>query len=268
MVTLAAVISGAVYRTQYKIRKLYGGKFFVKSLKKETADTFTLTLRQEKPLIFRAGQFCFLRLQKDSLHARHPFTIASAPGQKDLEFTIKNSGRFTASATRLRKGERVMVDGPFGQFYLRDGKQPLVFIAGGVGITPFMSILRERLLTSKQQGTNNSPKIHRAGRKITLLYGSRTYNDIIFREEIDRIRAPWFKKRYLLSQEKTKASAKLRKDCLSGYIDEKVIRRFVPEPAEALFYICGPEALKKSVQTVLRRLKVPRQAIFFEDFFW
>jgi ring-1,2-phenylacetyl-CoA epoxidase subunit PaaE len=131
-----------------------------------------------------------------------------------------------------------------------------------------MSILRERLLTSKQQGTNNSPKIHRAGRKITLLYGSRTYNDIIFREEIDRIRAPWFKKRYLLSQEKTKASAKLRKDCLSGYIDEKVIRRFVPEPAEALFYICGPEALKKSVQTVLRRLKVPRQAIFFEDFFW
>ncbi len=258
LVSLAAVICGAVYRAQYKIRQLFGGKFFVKSLRRETADTFTLTIGQEKPLKFRAGQFCFLRLPKDSLHARHPFTIASAPTEPDLRFTIKSAGRFTDSAGKLRKGEKVLIDGPFGRFYLRDGKKPLVFIAGGVGMTPFMSMLRERISAGNQQNG-----------KITLLYGSRTFDDIIFKQELDEIKAPWLTKIYLLDQTgKRPPTAKLPKDCLPGYIDEKIIRRFVPDPAAALFYICGPEALKNSVKKILRQLKVPRSAIFVEDFFW
>lgn len=267
IVALAAVIFGAIYRTQYKIRQLFGGKFFVKSLTRETADTFTLTISQEEPLQFRAGQFCFLRLPKDSLHARHPFTIASAPAEQDLRFTIKNAGRFTDSAGKLKKGEKVLIDGPFGRFYLRDGKKPLVFIAGGVGITPFISMLREQIAADNLH--NRQP----SARDITLLYGSRSYQDIIFREELDSIKAPWLKKIYLLSETKApkgkkQTTAKLPKDCLPGYIDEKIIRRFVPDPAAALFYICGPEALKNSVKKILRQLKVPRSAIFVEDFFW
>lgn len=247
---LVAVVGGAVYRTQYKIRKHFAGKFHVKEIKHETKDTFTLVLTPEKKFKFKAGQFCFLRINKNKIYARHPLTISSSPKNHDLHFTIKKAGRFTETASELKKGEEIIVDGPFGNFVERKDTKDLVFIAGGVGITPFMSLIRSQLDKKK-------------ARNITLIYGSRTDDDIIFKEELDNISEDWFKKIYVLSQEK---SSKIV--CEKGYITKSTIEKHLDNISNVLFYICGPEAMKECVKEALIDLGVKKRDIIIEDFFW
>lgn len=244
------VVVGIIYRTQYKIKKRYSGKFQVKEIKQETKDTFTLILTPEKKFKFKAGQFCFLRIGKGRLHSRHPFTISSSPEDTDLSFTIKKAGRFTQIASELLKGEEVIIDGPFGNFVERDEKKDLVFIAGGVGITPFMSLIKDHVNNNKTQN-------------IFLLYGSKTENDIIFKKELDNIKEDWFKKVYVLSQDETTSTM-----CERGRINKEVIEKYIKNINSALFYICGPEAMKDCAKEALVGMGVKKKNIIIEDFFW
>ncbi len=240
------VTVGIVYRTRYKIINKKNSRFFIKDIKIETSDTFTLTVKGNKE--FKAGQFCFLRLNKNNLHARHPFTISSAPGE-DLSFTIKIAGRFTQAAKELKENDEIFIDGPFGKFIPRSDKN-LVFIAGGVGITPFMSILRDHIKKGISQN-------------ITLIYGSRSQADIIFHNELESIQTPWFKKVYMLND-----ISNLTIQCEQGYIRDEIINKYVNNPKDSLYYICGPERMKDTAKQVLKNMGVKNSNIFVEDFFW
>lgn len=243
------IIIGIIYRTQYKLRARKNSKFTVKDIKMETHDTFTITVNGSKN--FTAGQFFFLRLNKNRLYARHPFTVSSKPGD-DLSFTIKLAGRFTQTAKELKPGDEILIDGPFGNFIPKPNKD-LVFIAGGVGITPFMSILRNRINKNIDQN-------------ITLIYGSRTENDIIFRKEIDAMDKPWFKKVYLLSL--VEESTPMSHDCEKGFICNDVLDRYVKDVKNSLYYICGPEIMKNNAKKLLKEEGVNGAHVFVEDFFW
>ena len=140
LIILLAVSAGIIYRTYCKLKEK--NIFKVKEIKWISADTFTLVLNPEKKFSFKAGQWCFLRINKDKLYARHPFSISSEPNKRDIDFTIKIAGRFTKAASQLKEGEEVIVDGPFGIFTVEDNQKDLVFIAGGIGITSFMIIIR------------------------------------------------------------------------------------------------------------------------------
>jgi len=249
-VLLLGVVVGITYRAQHKIRKRYAGKFHVKEIKKETKDTFTLVITPEKKFKFKAGQFCFLRINKNKLYARHPFTISSSPQNHDLHFTIKKAGKFTQTASELKKGEEVVIDGPFGNFTERSGGKDHIFIAGGVGITPFMSIIKNYIDKEK---TGN----------ILLIYGSQTKEDIIFRDELDNTNENWFKKVYTLSKEESSWTL-----CEHGHVDKAIIEKYVKNIGNSIFYICGPESMKDSLKKILADLNVKNQNIIIEDFFW
>lgn len=236
---------GAVYRFSYKIRQRKN-KFKVAWLKWETKDTFTVALESSNKMGFKPGQFCFLRLK--SLYTRHPFTISSAPSSRYLEFTIKLQGRFTKAVSALKKGDGVFVEGPFGAFIMDDSAKKHVFISGGVGITPFMSMIRAM----------------RGGKKkkdIVLVYGSKNYKDIIFRKELDSMKK--LKKLYVLSDEDKDYGV-----CRKGYVDEKIIKGHVDDISGCVFYICGPEPMKRCVKEALSNMGVERRDIKIEDFFW
>jgi len=250
-VSLFGVICGAIYRTQYKIKKHYAGKFYVKKIKRETSDTFSLVLTAPKDFSFKAGQFCFLRLSKNKLYARHPFTMSSSPKEADICFTVKNTGRFTKTALNLRVGAEVIIDGPFGIFTLKDDDKDCVFIAGGVGITPFFSIIKDNLSKTKK-------------RNMLLIYGSKTKEDIIFKEKLDNIKEKWFRKIYVLSHETPSASGEYER----GYVNKDLINKYVANIKNSSYYICGPEAMKTSVKKALFGLGVKKQDIIIEDFFW
>lgn len=249
MATTFLIIIAIVYRTAYKLRSIKTSTYKVKSVVMETSDTFTLTLDHGKEFV--AGQFFFLRINKNKLYARHPFTISSAPGN-DLAFSIKLAGRFTQTAKDLKPGDEVFVDGPFGNF-IPVPEKDLVFVAGGVGITPFMSILRDHVAKGITQN-------------ITLIYGSKTEADIIFKKEIDAITAPWFKKVYLLSQ--VAEGVSLPETCERGFICKDVLERHVSNIKGSLYYICGPEIMKNGTKKLLKEKGVPGGQVFVEDFFW
>ena len=96
-----------------------------------------------RPLRRHAGQFAFVKLDAPGLREPHPFTIASAPSNDHLEFWIRHLGDWSASLPESDLiGTKVMVEGPYGEFEpTGDAGQQSVWIAGGVGITPFLSIL-------------------------------------------------------------------------------------------------------------------------------
>ncbi len=252
LIILVGVLVGMVYRTTYKIRQKKTCKHVVDNVEFETHDTYSLTLKPKghEKLEHRAGQFCFIRLDKEKLYARHPFTIASAPQEDHLRFTIKFKGRFTKIASRLKKGEITNVEGPFGKFTVDDDEKDLVFIAGGVGITPFRSIIKEHLLKGKNQ-------------KVTLIYGAMHKDDIIFKKFFDSIKQKWFKKVYVLSEEK-----KPKDGCECGFIDDRIIKGYVDDINNSIFYICGPEIMKDKVMECLKGHGVPKDRIRIEDFFW
>lgn len=253
LVLVISIIIGIIYRTYYKIKQIYSGKFYVKEIIKETEDTFSVRVRSEKGFDFKAGQFYFLRLNKNKLYARHPFSVSSAPWEKDMFFTVKLQGRFTKALLDLKKDEEIIIEGPFGIFTIDDAdsdKGDFVFIAGGVGITPFMSIIEDNF--KKPQPVN-----------IILLYGSKTEKDIIFKNKLDSINTDWFKKVYIL--EDNENNNKYEK----GYIDMRIIEKYVPNIKNSNFYICGPELMKKNIKKILlKKIKLGKNKIKIEDFFW
>jgi predicted ferric reductase len=240
------VAIGLIYRASYKIKQREN-RFFLKEKIKETGDTYTFIIKSEKELSFNAGQFFFLRLEGKGLYARHPFSVSNAPNKKELHFTIKKAGKFTEEMFSLKKGDEIKIEGPFGNFILGN-ENDVVFIAGGVGITPFMSMINENK-------NNKSP------RKILLLYGSKTEKDIIFKKQLDSIKGNWLKKFYVLSQEKNKGYE-------FGRIDESILSKHISKFADKSFYLCGPSAMMSSVIKILKEKGVPKDKIFFEDFFW
>jgi predicted ferric reductase len=93
----------------------------------------------------RAGQFLFVRFPSDKiLNESHPFTISSAPKDEALRVTIKASGDFTRELfTRLKEGAEAVVDGAYGMFDYKTGGQKQIWVAGGIGVTPFLSFIRD-----------------------------------------------------------------------------------------------------------------------------
>lgn len=246
----ALVLVGAIYRTGYKIKQR-GNKFVVVGVKNETHDSFTLTIEPAKPIDFKPGQFFFLRINGKRLYARHPFSVSSSPNEGQIQFTVKLAGRFTQEAMKLKKGDEIKVEGPFGNFVFDDNRDN-VFIAGGVGITPFMSWIRgKREDKSKQRGSN------------MLIYASRTERDIIFKKEIDSLKGNWLRVVYILSRED-----KSGEGYEFGRINEEMLKKHIKSIKGKVFYICGPEEMTASVYKTLRELGVKRGEIIYEDFFW
>src|SRR6266496_1463752 len=106
-----------------------------------------VTMRAKKEPIKkqRAGQFLFVRFPSDKdLNESHPFTISSAPTEDVLRLTIKASGNFTRDLfAKLKEGSDATIEGAYGMFDYKTGGQKQIWIAGGIGLTPFLSFMRD-----------------------------------------------------------------------------------------------------------------------------
>jgi predicted ferric reductase len=137
----------------YLYTEVFGGffkKFLpygVEAVKHPNASSTEVTLRPKKDPIQkqRAGQFLFVRFpgQKD-LNESHPFTISSAPAEDVLRLTIKASGNFTRELfAKLKEGTDAVIEGAYGMFNYKTGGPKQIWIAGGIGLTPFLSFVRD-----------------------------------------------------------------------------------------------------------------------------
>lgn len=174
---MAVAIAACLHRRVIRPRLLLRRPFRVTEVKPEAPRVWTLTLERQggRPFRFAPGQFQFLRLHNSVVPPEeHPFTIASSPAQSGrISITIKESGDFTSRVGRVRPGDLATVHGPFGRFShtLHPDETDLVFVAGGVGITPMMSMLRSMRERSEPQ-------------RVLLVYASRTAADMLFTDEL------------------------------------------------------------------------------------
>ena len=201
------------------------------------------------------GQFAFLKLHGEGLPAaEHPFTISSAPAPKSrrIEFTIKGSGHFTKRIGEFAVGDWATVDGPYGLFshLVRARRnEPLLMIAGGIGITPILSMLRHMAAAGDE-------------RPVTLIWGNRQEEDIVYRDELDALAAGEMNLRihHVLSEQEDWAGEK-------GLLDAEMLGRLLsPDDLRSRVFLCGPPPMMTSIRRSLKELGFPRRRVHFERF--
>lgn len=197
---------------------------------------------------WKAGQFAYFRfLSKTCGFEEHPFTVASAPGAETLSIVVKKLGDYTARLGGVEPGTKVLTDGPYGVFTPRKEEFPHLFIAGGIGITPFLSIVADW------------DRLGLAG-PLTLLWSMRRRTDLIYGGFLDEVcrRHPLFRFVPVFSREEP---GKRR-------IDAEMLDTAIPLPdrRKVSVYLCGPDAFRKAVTERLIALGVPGGRVHFERF--
>ncbi len=202
---------------------------------------------------FKAGQFAWLKLKKYPFGlTEHPFSISSAPSDlPQLRFTIKESGDFTKNIVNILEGDRAYIDGPHGYFIIENQEfEGIVMIAGGIGVAPMISIIREM---AQQKDS----------RPVKLLYGNRMESQIAFLEELQEASLKIkLQVDYVLSEPPPDWKG------LTGFLDESVIQSTLdmPHPEKWLYLLCGPPVMLDNAIQILKSAGIPKRRIIFEKF--
>ena len=201
----------------------------VEAVTPERGRAWTVWLRPQGHggLRFAPGQFAWLTLGRDPFVIEdHPFSFSSsAQDHERIAFTIKDLGDFTHTVGEVEPGTRAYVEGPHGAFSIdRYDGEGYVFVAGGVGITPVMSMLRT--LADREDM-----------RPHLLLYGAGAWDELTFREELEELRrapAPAYRLRTVGTEVRAWEGE-------TGRIDAEVLDRHLPSDRAAhRYFVCGP----------------------------
>jgi len=191
------------------------------------------------------GQFHFLTFKRGRglPVEEHHFTISSSPTEEgEITSTIKESGDFTATMGETRAGDQVVVHGPFGRFSsaLHPEDEKILFIAGGIGITPIRSMLRYMA----DRGED---------RDVVLLFGNISEDDIVFRQELEALTGgdrPALKVVHILSDPGEGWTGP------RGFVDREVVETHCPDVTQRTTYLCGPPPMAEMVRGALEELGV------------
>jgi 3-phenylpropionate/trans-cinnamate dioxygenase ferredoxin reductase subunit len=263
VLTLLAVAVVLVFAYRWIWRNIYdqSTEFLVRDVRLENPTVATLVLEPKTRnrdgsttcWAFAPGQFAWIRLDRSATGQEHPFTIASSAHDEFTEFTIRGAGDFTRRIRRLLPGQPVWVDGPHGAFTsdLTNASAGFVLMAGGVGITPMLSMVR----TAAHRG---DPRPYR------LVVVASAPEDLFFREELANLR------RYI-DLEVTEVLRRPRPDWSGpiGGIDAELMALVVNdvgEPQDLDYFICGPPGMVVDAVNVLDAMSVPTDRVHTEQF--
>ena len=130
---------------------------------KESEDVYTFLFEKEEDLTWKAGQHGLLSItHKKIKNGTKPFTLASAPAEKVIKITTRISNdpsEFKKALLELKPGMKISMSGPVGSFYLKDNSATLL-IAGGIGITPFRSIVKQLEVEGNSIEQPNTPSLY------------------------------------------------------------------------------------------------------------
>ncbi len=219
------------------------------SIKDETHDVKSFRISKPEEFHFIPGQYCLLAFpdREEFSGIKKPFTFSNSPTDREyIELTITSMGRFTGELFSLNPGDRLEITGPFGEElnFHELIQSDIVFLAGGSGITPFMSIIRYII-------TRDLPN------HIILFYGNKSVDDTIYYRELEdmnRTRDEIQTIHTLLEPEEHWRGER-------GLIREEMITRYVRDPVHYLWYICGPPAMNSAMQKILSELNIPEESI-------
>lgn len=229
------------------------GRFFkkyvpytVEAVKHPNQSTTEVTLRAKQNPIprQRAGQFLFVRFPGDrALDESHPFTISSAPQEDVLRVTIKACGDFTRDLfAALKPGMDAVVEGAYGMFDYQTGGQKQIWIAGGIGLTPFLSFIRALDGNLKHD--------------IDFYYTVRHKDEALFVDEIEAA-----------AQKNPRLKPHIRYSATDGSLTiEQIVQDAGGQVSEHHVYLCGPLPMTQAFEKKFMALGVPTGNIHYEEF--
>ncbi len=218
----------------------------------ETSDTLTFRLTPADTALppFLAGQYLALYLEVDGIRTTRPYSISSPPNQAGYyDITVKRVPDGLVSnflLDQVKKGDQLTASGPQGNFYFNPlvHGNTMICIAGGSGITPFMSMIREII----ERGLS---------RRVILYYGNRSSDDIIFHEQLSRIADRFDRIRYIPVIEN--ASDNYEGQC--GLITADLIKETAGSMEAATFFLCGPQGMYDFCLPQIDQLGIPHRKI-------
>ena len=236
----------------YLYTEIFGGifkKFLpykVEAVKHPNASSTEVTLRPRKEPIKkqRAGQFLFVRFPRDKdLNESHPFTISSAPAEDVLRLTIKASGNFTRELfAKLKEGSDAIIEGAYGMFDYKTGGPRQIWIAGGIGLTPFLSFVRD--MDGNLQ--------HR----VDLYYTVRHPEEAIFVDELEAAAA-----------KNPGLNLHIRYSAKEGSLTiEDIVKNAGGNISGYDVYLCGPLPMMQAFEKKMMELGLPKNNIHYEEF--
>jgi predicted ferric reductase len=242
-------IIGAV---SYLYTELFGGlfrkyvRYTVEAVNHPNGSTTEVVLRAKHQPIQRqrAGQFLFVRFPgEQNLDESHPFTISSGPREDVLRLTIKASGDFTrALFAELKAGADAIVDGAYGMFNYKTGGQKQIWIGGGIGVTPFLSFIRD------MDGALNHD--------VDFYFTVRHPEEAIFSEEIEAA-----------AKNNPRLKPYIRHSSTMGSLTiEQIVENAGGDVRGHHVYMCGPLPMTQAFEKKFLELGVPRENIHFEEF--
>ncbi len=256
---LAVAMMVFLYHRFLRPLRLGARPYDVIEVSQETERVWTIRLAApggHQPLDYLPGQFSFLTFhrQRNLPVEEHHWTISSSPTERQfISVTIKELGDFTATIGETKPGDTATVHGPFGRFsyVLHPEERDVVFIAGGIGITPLMSMLRH------MRDTHSSLPV-------VVIYANRNQEEVAFRGELDEMEAgeyPALRIIHLLSEPKEGWAGE------QGRLDGQKLRRYCGADLEdKAFYLCGPPGMVSATIDNLRSLGVCDARIHVEIF--
>lgn len=234
-------------------------KYYLKKIYQPEIDLVILELANKtgQPIFtFRPGQYGMISYKNSQgkITDKHAFSFASSPTQKNyLRFGIRTQGEFTSGLRQLKEGDEIIVSGPYGKFIYDENKYAdLVLIAGGIGITPFVSALNY----ATDLGLTN---------KLSLIYSAQTIKEAAFYEELQALEKNNPNISILFSFTK-EIGLKEEKNIISRRVNAEIIKNFIGNINGKTFFICGPTSFMDAMITNLLSLGVTKKQIELEEF--
>jgi len=182
--------------------------------------------------------------------------VATPPWDpKKKTFKSVNPGICSSYIFTLKPGDKITMSGPYGEFFIRETQNEMMFIGGGAGMAPMRSHIFDQFLTQ------------RTNRKATFWYGGRSLRELFYIDEFEAIQ-----KEFPNFSFDVALSAPLPEDNWTGktgFIHQVIFDNYLknhPNPEDIEYYICGPQVMSNAVITMLENLGVSREMIFFDDF--
>jgi predicted ferric reductase len=236
----------------YLYTEIFGGLFKkflpykVESVRHPNNSSTEVTLRAKKEPIrkHRAGQFLFVRFPSEKdLNESHPFTISSAPAEDVLRLTIKASGNFTRDLfAKLKEGSDAIIEGAYGMFNYKAGGPKQIWIAGGIGLTPFLSFVRD--MDGNLQ------------HNVDLYYTVRHPEEAIFVDELAAVAA-----------KNPRLNVHVRYSAKEGSLTiEDIVKNAGGNISGYDVYLCGPWPMMQAFEKKFMDLGLPKDNIHYEEF--
>jgi predicted ferric reductase len=223
-------------------------KYSIDDVSVESGGVVHLSLSPlDLPMMYKPGQFVFIRILKSGVSGInsewHPFSISSSPSDSKLRLSIKGLGDYTNKLSNLKAGVIAEIEGAYGKFtYTNYKNKNQIWVAGGIGITPFLSMAKD---------------LPRTDYNIDLYYSVRTASELIdwrMLNEIAVLKKPYFKIYPFVADQQT------------GFLSADYIEQHSGSLADKDIFICGPPPMMTALRKQFKDKSVPGTSIHTEEF--